>query len=237
MSVPFVPLSIGEVIPGTVSLADLTSGNIGGTGVFDVLMSTVSKHILEEYNSNRLTGKEYSTVYLGAMAAVLQQSIAYLSIGKQVEKLNAEIGLTRQKIVSELVQTEDTITAGLGFNNSTSLEGLLAKQRDLLTGQISKTSAEISKNSAEISLLNQKTSTESAQTNDCGGGVLKKQMDLYKAQTDGFARDAEQKLAKIMVDSWAVRRTTDDATTVDGTGLTDGDIGDVIGKAKAGINA
>jgi len=230
MSVPFVPLSIGEVTPGTVSLADLTSGNIGGTGVFDVLMSTVSKHILEEYNSNRLTGKEYSTVYLGAMAAVLQQSIAYLSMGKQVEKLNAEIGLTRQKIVSELVQTEDTITAGLGFNNGTSLEGLLAKQRDLLTGQISK-------NSAEISLLNQKTSTESAQTNDCGGGVLKKQMDLYKAQTDGFARDAEQKLAKIMVDSWAVRRTTDDATTVDGTGLTDGDIGDVIGKAKAGISA
>jgi len=210
------------------------------------------------------------------MAAVLQQSIAYLSMGKQVEKLNAEIGLTRQKIVTEIAQTENTIPIGIGFNNSTVVEGLVAKQlltadkqMDKITADISnetakitadisnetaktnadisnetaKTNADISnstatsnanvsKAAAEITLLSKKSNTEDAQID-----VIDKQKDLYTAQTNGFARDAEQKLAKIMADSWAVRRTTDDATTVDGTGLTDGDIGDVIEKAKAGIGA
>jgi hypothetical protein len=98
---------------------------------------------------------------------------------------------------------------------------------------------------AEELLLRHKTITENAQygdnVTDIVGvtipvtGVVGKQKLLYKAQTDGFARDAEQKLAKIMADTWNIRRSTDSGLTTAGTGLEDTSIQSVIVKAKSGI--
>ena len=187
MALTMIPLSIQEATATTVDVADLTSGKIGGTGVFDILMTVVSKHIQEEYNKNRITGKEYATVYIGAVNAVLQQAVQFLSIGQQVEKLNAEIGLLRQKTVTELAQTDNDIPAGLGFNNDTVVAGSIAKQKDLLT-----------------------------------------------AQTTGFTRDAEQKILKAFLDTWAVRRTTDEGTTTP-SNIADTAINAVAAKAAAGI--
>lgn len=189
MSIPLVPLSIGEATAGSIDISDLTTQSLTGTGIFDILMAAVSLHVNQEFSKGRITGKDYATVYLGSVSSVLQASIAYLSAGKEVEKLNAEIGLLRQKTVSELVNTDNDIPAGLGFNNGTTIEGTALRQND-----------------------------------------------LYTAQTNGFARDAEQKLSKLMVDTWATRRTTDEATVADGTNhLSDWDIGSVITKAKQGI--
>jgi len=69
-------------------------------------------------------------------------------------------------------------------------------------------------------LMNQKIATEEAQTLDTTTtgstpgavvGMIGKQKLLLAKQTDGFDRDAEQKAAKMMLDSYAVRRSTDSA--------------------------
>ena len=96
-------------------------------------------------------------------------------------------------------------------------------------------------------LLKHKSITEEAQYSDnvesirgqyiAVSGVIGKQRLLYKAQTDGFARDAEQKLAKIMADTWNIRRSTDSTLSTANTGLADTDIKAVLNKAKSGINA
>lgn len=185
------PIDIAEGTTPTTSLTvgDLTSCEIGGTGVFDKLMTTVALYINEEFAKGRLTGKDYATVYLGGMTGVLQAAVAYLTRDKEIEKLNAEISLLRQKTVTELANTCNTIPSGLGFNNSTTIQGNVGKQ-----------------------------------------------MDLYTAQTSGFARDAEQKLLKVLVDTWSVRRTTDDGTVASpSNGLDDASILAVVKKAKAGI--
>jgi hypothetical protein len=68
--------------------------------------------------------------------------------------------------------------------------------------------------------------------------VIGKQITLYQAQADGFKRDAEQKAAKIMVESWNARRATDEATVADGTNkLADAYIGQAITKLLAGAGA
>lgn len=72
----------------------------------------------------------------------------------------------------------------------------------------------VERTNAELAILEQKLYTEQAQTmTQVNGstvtGVLGKQMDLFQAQTDGFARDAEQKAAKMLLDTWVVRQTTD----------------------------
>lgn len=191
MSLSLDPIDIAEGLTPTevIKIDDLTTCEIGGSGIFDKLMTTVALYINEEFSKGRLTGKDYATVYLGGMTGVLQASVAYLTRDKEIEKLNAEISLLRQKTVTELANTCNTIPTGLGFNNTITIQGNVGKQ-----------------------------------------------MDLYSAQTAGFARDAEQKLLKMLIDTWSVRRTTDDGTIASpSNGLDDASILSLVNKAKAGI--
>lgn len=97
------------------------------------------------------------------------------------------------------------------------------------------------KTSQETTLLGQKVATERAQTVGAGvdaDSVIGKQKNLYQAQTDGFKRDAEQKAAKLLVDSWNVRRTTDSGTVADGTNLlNDATVGRAVKQMLAGVGA
>ena len=68
--------------------------------------------------------------------------------------------------------------------------------------------------------------------------VVGRQKLLYKAQTDGFSRDAEQKAAKLLVDSWSTRRATDEGTVADATNmLNDATVGRSVKKLLAGVGA
>jgi hypothetical protein len=100
---------------------------------------------------------------------------------------------------------------------------------------------QVDKAESEILMLDQRTKTEKAQILDTVDGVavaggLSKQKDLYLAQTNGFARDAEQKLAKMLVDTWTIRRSTFDGTVFDSVNkLSDANIGAVLSKAMTSI--
>jgi len=63
----------------TLDIKELTTQQLNGTGVFDVLMSTSAMHIQLEYDKGRIRGQEYAQVYLGAMQAVLTTSVDYLN--------------------------------------------------------------------------------------------------------------------------------------------------------------
>ena len=97
------------------------------------------------------------------------------------------------------------------------------------------------KTAGETQLLLWKTNTEKAQTTSLGvdeDSVVGKQKALYGAQATGFVRDAEQKAAKLMVDTWNVRRTTDEATVHDTVNmLNDAAVGRAVNKLLAGVNA
>lgn len=94
---------------------------------------------------------------------------------------------------------------------------------------------------AQTTLVNQKVATEKAQTSGVGievNSVIGKQIALYNAQAEGFQRDAEQKAAKMMIDSWNVRRTTDVGTVADATNqLNDANVGRAVSALLAGAKA
>lgn len=320
----------------------LTTQSPEGTGVFDVLMKATKLHLQQEYDADRITGQEYATVYLGALQAVMAQSVQFLLNTQQEEKIQAEIALVRQKTVTELAQTDDDIPLGLGFNGGQLVEGLVKSKKDidalqanLVASQVKQSDAEVDllgqkivselartcddmtqasvagygfndnasveglvraeldkahkerdlieqkvvtevsqtsdakpadlgkiattaidglvksqkdKAAAETTLLWQKSVTELAQTSEsvplstpalnesvAVTGVVDKQKQLFAAQTDGFARDAEQKLTKMLLDTWAVSATQGEATANNTNGLDDLSVGAVVTKAKAGI--
>lgn len=209
-------------MPATpVVLADLTTATLTGTGVFDVLMRANKAHLEQEFTKGRIKGPEYASVYLGSLEAVLKSSIDFLL---QRDKVNQEVKLLEQ-------QTANAVLEG---NVLIAQECKLKAEYDVLMLTKQKTIE-------ETNLLLWKTNTEKAQTTSgiaSTDSVIGKQKELYAAQTAGFARDAEQKAAKVLVDSWNVRRTTDEATVADGTNqLNDASVGRAVSKLLNGVGA
>lgn len=188
--------------------------------------------------------------HLGAQTTLVGQQYnnlvaEKLNIPKQGEVIDAQKAQIAQ-------QTLNLVSEELGIDARTSLTN---KQADnaviegtVLTAQQCKLAAEfdnliLQKNrvTAETALLIQKNATEKAQTTALGvdaDSILGRQKGLYQAQTEGFARDAEQKAAKLLAETWNVRRTTDEGTVADGTNmLSDAVIGRAINKMLAGVGA
>lgn len=220
-------------MPLTVN--DLTLATLDGTGVFDVLMRANKAHLESEYQKNRIKGPEYATVYLGSLESVMQTSLQFLLnkdksdleaqlIQAQIEKVNAEIGLVKQQTANAAIEAE-----------------VLRAQKCKLDAEFDVLLQSKLKTAAEVTLLAQKTQTEKAQTVAMGvdaDSVIGRQKALYAAQATGFERDAEQKVAKLMIDSWNVRRTTDEGTVADGTNmLYDPAVGRAVNKLLAGVGA
>ena len=220
-------------MPLTVN--DLTLATLDGTGVFDVLMRANKAHLEAEFKKDRIKGPEYATVYLGSLESVMQTALQFLLnkdksdleaqlIQAQIEKVGAEIELVRQQTANAVIEAE-----------------VLRAQKCKLDAEFDVLLQSKLKTAAEVTLLGQKTQTEKAQTVAMGvdaDSVIGRQKDLYQAQTTGFARDGEQKAAKLMIDSWNVRRTTDEGTVADATNmLHDAAVGRAVNKLLTGVGA
>ena len=142
-----------------IVLTDITEGILNGDGAFDKLIAANRSHLLEEFSKQRITGSDYSTVYLGSLQTVLQQAIAYILGRQQADKQAELIDAQKDKTLVEVAN--------------------LIKQGQLIDQQILKMQAEIEmihqqiaisivqegnllldrdKTAAEIALLEQNTS-------------------------------------------------------------------------------
>ena len=225
-----------------VTTATLTEANIDGNGVFDVLMKSTKAHLESEFQKNRIKGTEYAEVYLGALTQVMQTALQFVLTQQKVD-LEAQL-LQKQiaKADAELLQVQkQTALLEQQRLNAITENTVLVAQECKLRAEYDLTMASITRTNEEVALLTQKTATERAQVTAMGvdaDSVVGRQKGLYLAQADGFKRDAEQKATKIMVDSWNVRRTTDEATVADSTNmLNDAAVGRAVTKLLTGVGA
>ena len=249
------------------TLADLTSATLGGNGIFDVLMRANKAHLDEQYEKGRIKGTEYATVYLGSLEHVLSAAVQFLltkdKIGldaqlaeqqillAQVEVSKANAQLAQITAQTELITEQKQSEALRNFIHPSdpTQSGSIEQERHVLIAQECKLKAEFDvlqesklKSAQETQLLTWKVVTEKAQTSAVGvedNSVVGKQKLLYAAQTGGFVRDAEQKAAKILVDSWNVRRTTDETGTQGNSTnvLDDSGVGRAVLKLLQGVGA
>lgn len=155
---------------------------------FNAIMVSVEEKVMAEHDDQRITGPDYASVYLGAIQAALQTALGYETQGKTAE---AEIALLAQKKYSEEAQIRNRV--GIGFledpNGTTgNTDGLVVY--DIGPGNFEPGAVGVTK--------------------PTGGGVMGKQQVLYNKQTDGFDRDAEQKLVKIMNDLYSIKMSVSD---------------------------
>lgn len=108
-----------------VTLEDITSGVIDGTGSFDKLMAIAKLHLLEEYKSQRITGDKYAEAYIQIMQAVMQTATQF-TLQSNTASLNNE--LIAQKVKTEKAQIEDVVEG----NN---VAGVIGKTKEVQTAQ------------------------------------------------------------------------------------------------------
>lgn len=158
-----------------------------------------------------------------------QGDLIKLEIEREVltrDLIQAQVDRIRREIVT-MDLTDNLITAQIAQQKATTLNTTqellnLQAQECLLKAQYDLAMLNKLQTTAQTTLIQQKTSTERAQIIETGvdeNSVVGRQKLLYKAQTDGFKRDAEQKAAKTLIDTWNVRRTTDDGTVADATNM------------------
>jgi len=217
-----------------IAITDITDGTVDGDGSFDKLMVSVNAHLESQFTQNRIKGSDYANVYLGSLQTAMAQAIAFelgkQQADKQADQIAASTVATTEQSTQDLLNKAEQVTASIANTtrqNAESVEKvlLLAEQTDKVT--------------AEELLVTQKTKSEMAQIVDVVDaaevvGMIGKQKALVQTQTDGFLRDAEQKIMKIMMDSYAIRRSTDAASPAPSK-AEDLDIDEVIIKAVAGI--
>ena len=118
----------------------------------------------------------------------------------------------------------------------------VAANDELIAAQIRQIDAQIRQIDAQIKLLGYQGISEQAKYLDSVdsltiAGTIGKQKEIYAAQTKGFKDSALQSAAKTMIDTWSVRRTTDESTlTSPESKLYDGNIGNAIQEMFTSLN-
>jgi len=120
--VPVVDLS-SITIPGTDWLTpitklqntDITTGEIKGTGTFDIFMSGMAAQLKEEYSKNRITGAEYTKAFIAMVQGAMQFSVQFLlgrdqaywaAMQAQIASVTAQVALATAKLQYAAVELE-----------------------------------------------------------------------------------------------------------------------------------
>jgi hypothetical protein len=93
------------------------------SGFFVELMTSINAYVKGEFDSGRITGTEYATVYLGAMQSAIAQSVQYASQKATSDAQAALLTAQKAQVAAETTKTNTEI-------------GLLSKQGDLLDAKI-----------------------------------------------------------------------------------------------------
>ncbi len=98
-------------------MTDITASlltNINSDGVFDTLSKTMRGQLEEEFKAGRITGTEYSKVYVTALDNTLGQSIQFL-LQKDISARQAELLIAQRSLT--LVQA-DGVLADIELTNA-----------------------------------------------------------------------------------------------------------------------
>lgn len=178
----------------------VTDGTLTGNGIFDTWMRALGAHLKREYAEQRITGDEYAKAYIALMNNLLNAAVGFLT-------QDAQLAMAQEKLKYEL---------------------------QLLDAQVKLADKELALKEKQVALAEAQLKAAEAQYKDTVdgqpvGGVLGKQMKVYDAQAKGFKDNALQAATKIMVDTWNIRRQTDEGlqTTAESK-LYDGNIGNAI---------
>lgn len=240
-------------------MAEITIGQLSGSngsedGYFDHLAATVRGELDKEFVNNRIRGPEYAQTFTALMQHTMDTGFQFLVTRQRVD-LEAQLAeehvlIAKQDVLlrtqevalatkENLLRTQDIDLRTQQVLNAEKEYDVLEAQKCKLQAEFDLVVANTAKAGSEKTLLDQKTLTERAQITEAGvdaNSVVGRQKDLYGAQTNGFARNAEQQAARIYKDIFSILRGTDPDIPASATNKFDEtNTGQVMTKLMEGI--
>lgn len=186
-----------------LSLEDLTTREVNGSGVFDALMESVKNHIREEYDKNRITGAEYTKAYTAITESAISNSVQFL--------------LQRDQAYWAAVQAQiAAITSNVQLANARVQLAIAQSQAHTAQAEYALTTMKLATEDAQFALISEQEEAVRGQTLNVRRdgsiivGSIGVQKDLYNQQIVAYQRDSELKASKIWSDMWTVLRTIDE---------------------------
>lgn len=160
---PSIDLNIDEFTHNVET--DNILGTVTGDGIFDTLMETATKHLLVQFESNRIRQEDYANAYIhiyevtlqAALKAWLEKDLVAAQI-RQTEAGTAKIEAETAKTTAEMTMIQPQIdkieaeTAKIEAETS-----LLPLQKTLLEAEAQKTAAETGKIESETTKIEAET--------------------------------------------------------------------------------
>ncbi len=231
----------------TINTTAFTSGELEGTGIFDVTMKVAAQHLEREFNAERITGNDYTQAYIAmmgaAMSAATQFALQQELTAAQTAKTQAELDLIAAQILLSAEQRQATEAERLLTDQKTVTERAQVDDSPLNTGSVLHSQVALMveqklKVVQETALLAQKTDTEKAQIKSIGvdaDSVIGLQKDLYKEQGKGFATDRKVKGAKLYADVFAIQLNLNEGVDTQNTGMSKSDLSTAMAKVQTSI--
>ena len=225
--------TIAQTAQSTAQTAAITSSNVAQNALTNKQTLTEEKNTLAVIAQTAQSAAQTAAITSSNIAQnALTDKQTLTEIENRLATIAQTSAITSSNVSKNALIDKQTLTEIQNTLVATATKCKLEAEFDLLVQQKLRVLQ-------ETSLMARKIVTETAQTtaaNIDATSVVGSQIALYTAQKDGFARDAEQKAAKLYFDTWNVRRTTDvTVATTTQNQLTDIDVGAVAAKLKTGI--
>ncbi len=199
----------------TITIKDLTGGDVQGNGAFDELMRVTNAHLLQEFTKSRITGASYSEAYTASMAVNLQAATQFalsvpraneevkllveqrlktiqetLLVQEQIRSIAASTALTEQQ---ELLAAQNTLEATERVTIARQEIVKMAKDIEIADASLAQAAEQLIKTIAETDLVQQQVAN--ALTNNTN---LIRQQDKIAADTSFITQKAKTELAQIL---------------------------------------
>lgn len=253
---------LGDV--SKVSLEDLTTKEVDGSGVFDALMEAQKAHLVAEYKANRITGAEYTKAYIamvqGAMAAGVQFLLgrdqaywAAITAQKQAILISTQTATANVQLETAKLQFQTAKFEALAGEATYALTKLKLATESIsydtavynlntkLPAEVLLTQEQKNLVIKQIALTAEQIEVQRGQTMNTRTdgativGMVGKQKDLYDQQITSYKRDAEYKGTKMFVDAWIAQKTIDEGLNPPNN-FTNSELDEVLTKLRTNLN-
>ena len=100
-------INFEDLSNGVINRIDVNNPIWEGTGIFDKVMRAINGNIQVQFETGRITGAEYSELYLGSIQVAIGESMKFLMNKKNMEKSLEEKYVDIQLKEQDLIEREE----------------------------------------------------------------------------------------------------------------------------------
>ncbi|UAW01153.1 hypothetical protein [Vibrio phage BUCT194] len=163
-----------------ITVDDITTGTLDGTGVYDKLMQVNKLHLQQEYSAQRITGDKYAEAYIAMMQSAMATAASFAI---QSITANNQRELTEEEKARIIAQTQMIEAETLNVPKQGILLDKQAAQVDAQTSLVGKQEAQVVAETLNVPKQGQLLDAQKTLVTNQSATELKQALDVAAATT------------------------------------------------------